>query len=69
MLSSLLTEHSNGEKEGVLKQERRKKKVMLVRANQLELEKSCGAFFEEGQAGDSSATSEAVALRRAAPPS
>ena len=39
---------------------------MLVRARQLELEKICGACLEEGQAGDSSATSEATALKSAA---
>ena len=39
---------------------------MLVRARQLESEISFSACLEEGQAGDSSATSEAAALRRAA---
>ena len=66
MLSSSFTEHSNRWKECVQKEERREKKNMLVRATQLELEKSCGTCLEEGKAGDSSATSEAVALRRAA---
>ena len=36
---------------------------MLVRARQLELEKSCSVCLEEGQAGGGSATSEAAALR------
>ena len=36
---------------------------MLVRARQLELEKSYSACLEEGQAGDGSAISEAAALR------
>ena len=36
---------------------------MLVRARQLEFEKSCGACLEEGQTGGGSATS--AALRRA----
>ena len=37
---------------------------MLVRDRQLELEKSCGTCLEEGQAGNNTATSQAVALRR-----
>ena len=36
-----------------------------MRARQIELEKCCGACLEEGKAGDSSAPSEAAALRRA----
>ena len=47
----------------------REKKNMLVQASQLELERSCSTYLEEGQAGGGSATSEAAALRRAAPPS
>ena len=66
MQSSLFTEHLNRGKEGIQKQERREKKDMLVRAGQLELEKSCSPCLEEGQAGGGSATSEAVALRSAA---
>ena len=66
MLSSLFIEHLNGGKEGVQKQERREKKDMLVRASQVELEKSFGACLEEEHAGDSSGTSEAVTLRCAA---
>ena len=38
---------------------------MIVRDIQLELERSCDACFEEGQAGGGSATSEAAMLRRA----
>ena len=37
---------------------------MPLRARQLELDRSCSACLEEGQAGDSSATSEAAALIR-----
>ena len=39
---------------------------MLVRPSQLELERSCITYLEEGQAGGDSATSEAAALRRTA---
>ena len=40
-----------------------------MRASQLELERSCSAYLEEGKVGGGSTTSEAAALRRAAPPS
>ena len=43
-----------------------RKKDMLVRASQLEVEKSYSTYLEGGQTGDSSATSEAAALRRTA---
>ena len=39
MQSSLFTEHLNRGKKGALKQQRREKKDMLVRARQSELEK------------------------------
>ena len=39
---------------------------MLVRARQLELEKSCSACLEEGQTEGGSVTCEAAALRHAA---
>ena len=63
MLSSFFTEHLNRGKEDALKQQRREKKDMLVRARQLELEKSCSTCLEEEQAGGGSAKSEAAALR------
>ena len=42
---------------------------MLMRDSQLELERRCSAYLEEGKVGGGSATSEAAALRRATPPS
>ena len=43
MQSSLFTEHLNRGKEDVLKEQRREKKDVLVRARQLELEKRYSA--------------------------
>ena len=45
---------------------KKRKKDILTRARQSELEKSCSAHLEEGQTRGGSATSEAAALRRTA---
>ena len=69
MRSSLFTEHSNRGLRRLLETGEEREKDMLVRASQYELERSCCVCLEEGQEGGGSATSEAAALRRTAPPS
>ena len=61
----MFTEHSNRGLRRLLETGEEREKDMLVKAIQLELERSCSICLEEGQAGGGSATSEAAALRRA----